>query len=216
MAPSSGGVQLQDGQKQAISSTPCSGGIPGRRCRVVRTVTSLGIDFGSDLAQPRSSQANGATSESRRAGQIQLGVAHARVAHTLGCCARIIDFLRRPRRLGRGNHLLAQGNLRCRNPGPRKPQAQPESSPPPQAAPPGTPPSKTVFDKSYVQGVLGKDVRSPTGEDMGHIVDVVVDGAGQPIKQLSSISGAFSASAAERLPWTGAPCTSRPPISRAR
>ena len=59
--------------------------------------------------------------------------------------------------------------------------AQPEQSAPSQPAiPPGTPPSATVLDKSFVQGVLGKDVLSATGEDMGRIVDVVVDSAGAP------------------------------------
>jgi hypothetical protein len=59
--------------------------------------------------------------------------------------------------------------------------AQPETPVPPQAAiPPGTPASATVLDKSYVQGVLGKEVRSATDEDMGRIVDVVVDSTGEP------------------------------------
>jgi hypothetical protein len=85
---------------------------------------------------------------------------------------------------------LAQGQSQAPQSAPAQGEtAQPESSPPPQAAPPGTPPSKTVFDKSYVQGVLGKDVRSPTGEDMGHIVDVVVDGAGQPIAAVIDFGG---------------------------
>ena len=58
---------------------------------------------------------------------------------------------------------------------------QPDKSAMPQAAiPPGTPPWATVLDKSDVQGVLGKDVRSAAGEDMGRIVDVVVDSGGGP------------------------------------
>jgi len=64
---------------------------------------------------------------------------------------------------------------------PKADAVQPEQPAPPQpAVPPGTPPSATVLDKSFVQGVLGKDVRSATGEDMGHIVDVVVDSGGEP------------------------------------
>ena len=89
-----------------------------------------------------------------------------------------------------GAVALAQGQSQAPQSAPAQgAKAQPESSPPPQAAPPGTPPSKTVFDKSYVQGVLGKDVRSPTGEDMGRIVDVVVDATGQPIAAVIDFGG---------------------------
>lgn len=60
----------------------------------------------------------------------------------------------------------------------------------PQAAvPPGTPPNATVMSKDDVQGVLGKDVRSATGEDMGHIVDVIVDGAGAPLAAVIDFGG---------------------------
>jgi hypothetical protein len=37
-----------------------------------------------------------------------------------------------------------------------------------------------VLDDHHVQPVLGKDVRSPSGEDMGRIVDIIVDGSGRP------------------------------------
>src|SRR5262245_20533685 len=37
-----------------------------------------------------------------------------------------------------------------------------------------------VLDHQEAQGILGKDVRSTAGEDMGRIVDVIVDRAGQP------------------------------------
>lgn len=73
---------------------------------------------------------------------------------------------------------------------PKADAAQPETPAVPQATvPPGTPPSATVFDKSYVQGVLGKDVRSATGEDMGRIVDVVVDSAGEPRAAIIDFGG---------------------------
>ena len=39
-------------------------------------------------------------------------------------------------------------------------------------------PSVTVLDKQEVQGILGRDVRSTADENMGRIVDVLVDGAG--------------------------------------
>ena len=44
------------------------------------------------------------------------------------------------------------------------------------AAPP--PPSVTIIGAREAHGVLGRDVRSPADEDMGHIVDVIVDRAG--------------------------------------
>ena len=37
-----------------------------------------------------------------------------------------------------------------------------------------------VFDKNEIQGILGKKVLSGTGQDMGQIVNVIVDHAGQP------------------------------------
>jgi hypothetical protein len=54
--------------------------------------------------------------------------------------------------------------------------AQTHSPAPVQEAAP--PPSVTVIGANDAHGVLGRDVRSPTDEDMGHIVDVIVDRAG--------------------------------------
>jgi hypothetical protein len=42
---------------------------------------------------------------------------------------------------------------------------------------PAPPPSVTIIGAADAHGVLGRDVRSPTDEDMGHIVDVIVDRA---------------------------------------
>jgi hypothetical protein len=59
-----------------------------------------------------------------------------------------------------------------------------ENSPPPNTVPaiapkePTPPPSVTVIGARDAHGVLGRDVRSPTDEDMGHIVDVIVDRSG--------------------------------------
>ncbi|MGJ4887469.1 PRC-barrel domain-containing protein [Bradyrhizobium sp. HKCCYLRH3099] len=55
-----------------------------------------------------------------------------------------------------------------------------QASPTPKdvAAPakePAPPPSVTILGARDAHGVLGRDVRSSTGEDMGHIVDVIVD-----------------------------------------
>ena len=59
------------------------------------------------------------------------------------------------------------------------PQPQPQDSVPP-ATPkePAPPPSVTIIGASEAQGVLGRDVRSPADEDMGRIVDVIVDRTG--------------------------------------
>ena len=65
------------------------------------------------------------------------------------------------------------------------PQASPNAAPPntaPAAAAPKEgvpPPSVTIIGAADAHGVLGRDVRSAADEDMGRIVDVVVDRAGQ-------------------------------------
>jgi hypothetical protein len=77
--------------------------------------------------------------------------------------------------------LAAIAIAQAQSQAPQPEPPQPDKSATPQASiPPGTPPSATVLDKTYVQGVLGKDVRSAAGEDMGRIVDVVVDSGGGP------------------------------------
>ena len=63
------------------------------------------------------------------------------------------------------------------------PPQQDRNAPPPQkstAAPkePAPAPSVTIIGAREAHGVLGRDVRSPADEDMGHIVDVIVDRAG--------------------------------------
>jgi PRC-barrel domain len=66
------------------------------------------------------------------------------------------------------------------------PAAPPPDSPPastqpkdatPPAAPkePAPPASVTVIGAGDAHGVLGRDVRSAANEDMGHVVDVIVD-----------------------------------------
>lgn len=57
--------------------------------------------------------------------------------------------------------------------------SQPQNTAVP-AAPktPAPPPSVTIIGAREAHGVLGRDVRSPTDEDMGRIVDVIVDRAG--------------------------------------
>jgi hypothetical protein len=56
------------------------------------------------------------------------------------------------------------------------PPAAPKEAPAKEAAPPA---SVTIIEATDAHGVLGRDVRSPADEDMGRIVDVIVDRAGQ-------------------------------------
>jgi hypothetical protein len=58
--------------------------------------------------------------------------------------------------------------------------SQPQNTAPPAAMPkePAPPASVTIIGAWEAHGVLGRDVRSPADEDMGRIVDVIVDRAG--------------------------------------
>jgi hypothetical protein len=44
---------------------------------------------------------------------------------------------------------------------------------------PQTTPEITILNNREVEGILGREVRSPTNENMGRIVDVLVDRSGQ-------------------------------------
>ena len=66
---------------------------------------------------------------------------------------------------------------------PPAPQATPAPAPTapalPAPAPPASPPAAvTILPNHEVEGILGREVRSPTNEDMGRIVDVLVDRSG--------------------------------------
>jgi hypothetical protein len=67
--------------------------------------------------------------------------------------------------------------VRAQNNPPPQAEQQSKASP---AAPkePAPPPSVTVIGARDAHGVLGREVRSPTDEDMGRIVDVIVDRSG--------------------------------------
>ena len=60
-----------------------------------------------------------------------------------------------------------------------EPPAAGTTPPPASPPPPQVTPEITVLNKHEVEGVLGRDVRSAADEDMGRIVDVLVDRAGQ-------------------------------------
>ena len=54
-----------------------------------------------------------------------------------------------------------------------------KAAPPEISATPPAIPEITILNKHEVEGVLGREVRSATDEDMGRIVDVLVDRGGQ-------------------------------------
>ena len=72
-----------------------------------------------------------------------------------------------------GAHSWAEGE-------PTTPQApqQKEGATPAGPKEPAPPPSVTIIGASEAHGVLGRDVRGPAGENMGRIVDVIVDREG--------------------------------------
>ena len=58
-------------------------------------------------------------------------------------------------------------------------QAGPPAAAKPAAPPPTAIPEVTVLNKHEVEGILGRSVRSAADENMGRIVDVLVDRDGQ-------------------------------------
>ena len=58
------------------------------------------------------------------------------------------------------------------------PAAAPPAKPPAAQKEPAPPPSVTVIGARDAHGILGRDVRSAANEDMGRIVDVIVDREG--------------------------------------
>jgi len=60
----------------------------------------------------------------------------------------------------------------------RQPPEQQSTAPPVAPKEPAPPPSVTIIGARDAHGVLGREVRSSTDEDMGRIVDVIVDRAG--------------------------------------
>ncbi len=73
---------------------------------------------------------------------------------------------------------FANGSLRADEPTAATPSPVPSETPAPPAKEPAPPASVTILGARDAHGVLGRDVRSSTGEDMGHIVDVIVDLSG--------------------------------------
>jgi hypothetical protein len=75
-------------------------------------------------------------------------------------------------------YSIAQDNPAPPNPAP-PPQTESSPDSPAKAPAPPREPTVTVLDHREVQGILGKQVRSTADEDMGRIVDVIVDRGGQ-------------------------------------
>lgn len=69
-----------------------------------------------------------------------------------------------------------------------QPPAQ-TATPPVTPATPAPPASVTIIGAKEAHGVLGRDVRSAKNEDMGHIVDVIVDRSGSPRAAIIDFGG---------------------------
>jgi hypothetical protein len=67
------------------------------------------------------------------------------------------------------------------------PAPAPVPAPPPGAPATGTP--ATVLDTQDYEGILGKGVRSSTGEDMGRIIDIILDKDGRPRAAIIDFGG---------------------------
>jgi hypothetical protein len=71
------------------------------------------------------------------------------------------------------------------------PSASPPPASPPPASPPGPPatPEVTILNNHEVEGVLGREVRSATDENMGRIVDVLVNRSGEVVAAIIDFGG---------------------------
>ena len=69
-----------------------------------------------------------------------------------------------------GAHSRGEGEATAPQPSQQQDPAAPKE--------PAPPPSVTIIGVSEAHGVLGRDVRSPADENMGRIVDVIVDRLG--------------------------------------
>jgi hypothetical protein len=75
--------------------------------------------------------------------------------------------------------LAASITVRAADDASSPPSSQQQDGTPPAASKePAPPPSVTVIGARDAHGVLGREVRSPSSEDMGRIVDVIVDRTG--------------------------------------
>jgi hypothetical protein len=72
------------------------------------------------------------------------------------------------------------------------PPQTPAAANPPSTRPPAPPPKRpeaVILDNKVVSGILGIEVRSAANENMGRIVDVIVDRVGQPRAAIIDFGG---------------------------
>jgi hypothetical protein len=76
-------------------------------------------------------------------------------------------------------------------PGPpaEAPTAQPANPVPDRGAIAGSVSAATVFDNREVSGILGREVRGTADENMGRIIDVIVDQTGHPRAAIIDFGG---------------------------
>jgi hypothetical protein len=74
-------------------------------------------------------------------------------------------------------------------PAAQSPATAPTSGTENQPTPANTEPAAVIIDKLQVQTILGKNVRSSASEDMGRLVDVVVDRDGQTLAAIIDFGG---------------------------
>jgi hypothetical protein len=86
----------------------------------------------------------------------------------------------RPRQKPRAQPQAQQPATQPAAPSPENPAAEIRATPAPTVEDPAPGrPSATVVDSREISSVLGREVRSATDENMGRIVDVIVDQSGQ-------------------------------------
>ncbi len=95
----------------------------------------------------------------------------------------------------------------------------PQPAPAAPAVPPPSPPaSQTVLNKHEVEGILGREVRSAANENMGRIVDVLVDQDGQVRAAVIDFGGFLGVGSRKiAVDWAAlhfpAPAKPEPPIT---
>jgi PRC-barrel domain protein len=75
--------------------------------------------------------------------------------------------------------MAAAGVARAEDAAAPAASAPADNNPLANPAPAPEPPAVTILNTHEVEGILGREVRSPTDENMGRVVDVLVDRSGQ-------------------------------------
>jgi hypothetical protein len=107
---------------------------------------------------------------------MHLAVQIATTVLTIGLVCGVADYARAEN--APAQQTPSQQNADKAEPGPAP--AQPSAQPPAQApAAPTQPAAVTILPNHEVQSILGREVLSANGENMGRIVDVLVDRSGE-------------------------------------